>query len=101
MLASVIHELHFVCSLITIIFDLTVRLDGASLANTFIPLHPLNGTRALHGAEERMDFDWWVSCAGAIQVKEGGIQVLADLAPSSQTVGSDIGAIYEQAKRSS
>jgi hypothetical protein len=28
-------------------------------------------------------------CAGAIQWKEGGIQVLAGLAPSSQTVGSN------------
>jgi hypothetical protein len=33
--------------------------------------------------------------------KEGGIQVLAGLAPSSQTVGSNIRVIHEQAKRSS
>ncbi len=33
--------------------------------------------------------------------KEGGIQVLANLAPSSQTVGSNIRVIHEQAKRSS
>jgi hypothetical protein len=30
-----------------------------------------------------------VHCAGAIQGKEGGIQVLAGLAPCSQTVGSN------------
>jgi hypothetical protein len=40
-------------------------------------------------------------CAGAIQGKEGGIQVLAGLAPSSQTVGSNIRVIHERAKRSS
>ncbi len=33
--------------------------------------------------------------------EEGGIPVLAGLAPSSQTVGSNIGVIHEQAKRSS
>ena len=33
-----------------------------------------------------------VRCAGAIQGKEGGIQMLAGLAPSSQTVGSNTGA---------
>jgi hypothetical protein len=42
-----------------------------------------------------------VQCAGAIQGKEGGIQVLAGLAPSSQRVGSDIRVILEQAKHSS
>ncbi len=40
-------------------------------------------------------------CAGAIQGKEGGIQMLAGLAPSSQTVGSNIRAIHEHAKCSS
>ncbi len=40
-------------------------------------------------------------CAGVIQGKEGRIQVLAGLAPSSQTVGSNIRVIHEQAKRSS
>ncbi len=40
-------------------------------------------------------------CTGTIQGKEGGIQVLAGLAPSSQTVGSNIRVIHEQAKRSS
>jgi len=33
-------------------------------------------------------------CADAIQGKEGGIQVLAGLAPSSQTVGSNISVIH-------
>jgi len=40
-------------------------------------------------------------CAGAIQGKEGGIQMLAGIAPSSQTVGSNIRVIHEQAKGSS
>jgi hypothetical protein len=40
-------------------------------------------------------------CSGAIQGKEGRIQVLAGLAPSSKTVGSNKRVIYEQAKRSS
>jgi len=40
-------------------------------------------------------------CAGAIPGKEGGIEVLAGLAPSSQTVGSNIRVIHEQAKHSS
>ncbi len=39
-------------------------------------------------------------CVGGIQGKEGGIQVLAGLAPSSQTVGFNIRVIHEQAKRS-
>ncbi len=39
-------------------------------------------------------------CAGAIQGKEGGIQVLAGLAPSSQTVETNKRVIHEQAKRS-
>jgi len=34
-------------------------------------------------------------------VKEGGIQVLASLAPSSQTVGSLFRVIHEQAKHNS
>jgi hypothetical protein len=42
-----------------------------------------------------------MQCAGAIQGKEGGTQVLASLAPSSQTVGSIMRVIYEQGKRSS
>ncbi len=40
-------------------------------------------------------------CTGVIQGKEGEVQVLAGLAPSSQTVGSNIRVIYEQAKHSS
>jgi len=39
--------------------------------------------------------------AGTIQGKEGGMQVLAGLAPSSQTVGSNKRVIHEQAKHSS
>jgi hypothetical protein len=39
-------------------------------------------------------------CTGAIHGKEGRIQVLAGLAPSSQTVGSLFRGIHEQAKRS-
>ncbi len=44
---------------------------------------------------------WVCRTTGAIQGKEGGIQVLAGLAPSSQTVGSNIREIHEQAKDSS
>ena len=42
-----------------------------------------------------------VQCTGAIQGKEGGIQVFAGQAPSSQTVGSNIRVIHVQVKRSS
>jgi hypothetical protein len=42
-----------------------------------------------------------VRCVGAIQGREGRIQVLGGLAPSSQTVGSNKRVIHEQAKRSS
>jgi hypothetical protein len=42
-----------------------------------------------------------VRCAGPIQGKEGRIQVLAGLAQSSQTVGSNKRVIHEQAKHSS
>ncbi len=42
-----------------------------------------------------------VQWAGAIQGKEGSIQVLEGLAPSSQTVGSNKRVIHEQAKHSS
>ncbi len=35
--ASVVHELHFACSWITLILDPTVWLDGARPANTYIP----------------------------------------------------------------
>ncbi len=40
-------------------------------------------------------------CAGNIQGKEGRIQVLAGLAPSSQTVESNKRVIYEQAEGTS
>jgi hypothetical protein len=40
-------------------------------------------------------------CVGTIQGNESGIQVLAGLAPSSQTVGSLFRVIHEQAKHSS
>ena len=39
-----------------------------------------------------------VKCVGAIQGKEGRIQVLARLAPCSQTVVSNKRVIHEQAK---
>ncbi len=42
-----------------------------------------------------------VQCVGTIWGKEGGIQVLAGLAPSSQTIGSNKRVIHEQVKRSS
>jgi hypothetical protein len=42
-----------------------------------------------------------VQCSGAIQGKEDGIQVLAGLAPSGQTVGYNIRLIHVQVKRSS
>jgi hypothetical protein len=41
------------------------------------------------------------ACEGAFHGKEGGVQVLAGLAPSSQTVGSLFRVIHEQAKHSS
>jgi hypothetical protein len=40
-------------------------------------------------------------CTGAIQGKEGGIQVFAGLAQSSQTDRSNIRVIHDQVKRSS
>jgi len=99
------------CSWITLIFDPTVWLNGARSAYTCIlpsfpwmaPMHnavylpikvlsPLNWLFLLGYAT-------W--CASAIQGKEGRIQVLAGLAPSSQTVGSNIRVLHEQAKRSS
>ncbi len=40
-------------------------------------------------------------CAGTIQGKEGRMQVLAGIAPSSQTIGSNKRVIHVQAKRSS
>jgi hypothetical protein len=39
-------------------------------------------------------------CTGKLPWKEGGIQVLAGLAPLSQTVGSLFRVIHEQAKGS-
>ncbi len=42
-----------------------------------------------------------VQCTGAIQGKEGGIQVLAGLTPSSQTVGSLFRVTHEQVNSSS
>ncbi len=42
-----------------------------------------------------------LSCAGVIHLKESGIQVLAGLAPSSQTEGSLFRPIHGQAKHSS
>ncbi len=44
----------------------------------------------------RREGGYTAQCAGAIQGKEGKLQVLAGLAPSSQTVGSNIRVIHEQ-----
>jgi hypothetical protein len=57
-----------------------------------IPWDPKLGGKAIpHGG-----YAAW--CVGAIQGKEGRIQVLAGLAPSSQTIGANKRVIHEQAK---
>jgi hypothetical protein len=53
------------------------------------------------GGKAPLSDGYAVQWVGAIQGKEGGIQVLAGLAPSSQTVGYNIKVIHEQAKRRS
>ncbi len=58
------------------------------------PSTPLRGKAPLSGG-------YAAHCAGAFQGKEGGIQVLAGLAPYSQTVRSLFRVIHEQAKLSS
>jgi hypothetical protein len=108
--ASVIHELHFAWSWITLLLDPTVWLDGAKPANTCNPpsfpwLVPAHHTvNPPHKGAFPPQWCWLpgyaVWCADAIQGKEGRIQVLAGLAPSSQTVGSNKRVIHEQAKRS-
>jgi hypothetical protein len=39
-----------------------------------------------------------MQCVGTVRGKEGGIQVFAGLAPSSQTVGSNISVIHDLSK---
>jgi hypothetical protein len=109
--ASVVHELPFAWSRITLILDPTVWLDGARLANTcilpfflwMVPAHctAYPGCQCCWGRKLPLTGGYAVQCVGAIQGKEGRIQVLASLAPSIQTVGSNIWVIHEQAKCSS
>ncbi len=63
-------------------------------------ISPNNISAALRG-KAPLGGGYTMRCAGAIQGKEGGIQMLAGLAPSSQTVGPNIRVIHEQRKRSS
>ncbi len=108
---SVIHELHFACSWITLNKDPTVWLDGAKPANTCIPLpSPSMTTAQVHGIPTTQScfpltllwlLGYAMQCVGNIQEKKGRTQVLAGLAPSSQTVGSNIRVIHEQARCSS
>jgi hypothetical protein len=93
------------------ILDPTVWLDGARPANTCILpsfpwMVPVNRTaypliKVLSPLNHLLLLGYTAWCTGAIQGMEGGIQVMAGLAPSSQTVGSNIRVIHEQAKRSS
>jgi len=55
--------------------------------------HERKVRRHLNGVEGGGTFEWWVRSTSALQGKEGGIQVLAGLATSSQTVGSKIRVI--------
>ncbi len=56
---------------------------------------------AVSNKEKRHSWGCYAAfCARAIQENEDWIQVLAGLAPSSQTVGSLLGVIDEQAKSS-
>jgi len=76
----------------TLLLYPTVLLDGARPANTCIStLHPLDGARALPGdlGSQGCQGGYAAWCAGTLQGNLCGIQVLADLAPSSQTVGSN------------
>jgi hypothetical protein len=68
------------------------------------PSHHSKATFTLNGSEggkAPLSGRYAAQCAGAIQGKEGGIQVLAGLAPSSQIVGTNIRLIHEQVKRGS
>ncbi len=109
--ASVVHELPFAWSWITLILDPIVWLDGARLANTCIPssflwMVPAHrtaypGSQCCWGGKVLMSGGYAAQCVGAMQGKEGRIQVLAGQAPSSQTVGSNIWVIHEQVKHRS
>ncbi len=84
------------------ILDPTVWLDGARPANTCIPpsfpwiRHKIIPTNACQGGQGGdLGHAYWMALEGKncslIQGKEGRMQVLAGLAPSSQAVGSNIG----------
>jgi hypothetical protein len=81
-----------------------VALQGCSNPlNKSSPTHfeaypPLKGVFPL---QQPCLLGYAVQCAGPIQGKKGGIQVLAGLAPSSRTLGLNIRVIHEQAKHSS
>ncbi len=64
------------------------------------PLKGASPSTAFRGKLPLSD-EYTVQCTGTIQWKEVGIQVLEGLVPSSQTVGSNISVIHEQAKCSS
>jgi hypothetical protein len=108
---SVVHELCFACSWITLILDTTIWLDGARPANPCIPpsfpwmapVHclPYPTIKVLSPLNQLLLPGYVTWCQGAIQGKEGRIQVLAGLAPSSQTVGSNIRVILGQVECSS
>jgi hypothetical protein len=112
MSASVTHELPFACSWITLIFDATIWLHGDRPANTcisptflwiMVPAHhmPYPRSQPHWGGKAPLSGGYAVQYECAIQGKDDGIQVLAGLAPSSQTVGANIKVICEQVKRSS
>jgi hypothetical protein len=75
---------------------------------TPVTLLPLDGACALHSLpttqrhlppSKALAAGVCRTVCGTIQGKEGGIQVLAGLAPSIQTVGSNIRVIHEQVKQ--
>jgi len=97
--ASVAHESLYIRILLfgwMELYPATLPLDGAHTQRAVYP--PLKGAFTPQWPWLPGYATW---CMGAIQGKEGGIQVLAGLAPSSQTVGSNIRVINEQGKRSS
>ncbi len=59
------------------------------------------GTQGRWGGKAPSSGGYAAHCVGTMQGKESGIQVLAGLAPSSQTIGSLFSVIYEQVKRNS
>jgi hypothetical protein len=109
---SVIHELPFACSWITLILDATIWLHGDRPPNTcipptflwiMVPAHHMPYPRSQHhwGGKAPLSGGYAMPYACAIQGKDDGIQVLAGLAPSSQIEGYNIRVIHEQAKNSS